>query len=155
MANNNKMNVRRPQQRGSMFFENMIKEFGEDFINKAQPLQMTRKSHLLFKDFAMGNINIEKHGKYFQSPQFVSLMQREALKKRFYYGTHVNGLRMVAQYTPDNASSPLFSSIMNDDLFAFNGYEIIDEGLKHMLATQDVSIIPVMANKLAPFRYKI
>ena len=68
----------RPMQqkkRGSMFFDNMVRDFGEDFMTKVRPNDIMKKSHFLFKDIAHGNLNVEKHGRYFLDGNFTTILR--------------------------------------------------------------------------------
>lgn len=148
----------RPMQqkkRGSMFFDNMVRDFGEDFMNKVRPNDIMRKSHLLFKDIAHGNLNAEKHGRYFLDGNFITILKNASWQKRFYYITHCNGLEFVKLNLPSNASDPLFHEIERTDRESLQAYTIIDEGLNTIMNTGDLSMLTVMMNQIKPFRYSV
>jgi len=148
------MHGQKKQQRGAMFFDQFVRDYGEDFISKVPPLTIAKKSHMFFRDIAMGNIDLKKYGKYF-SPQFVDLMEKEAFKKRFYYGTHVNGLSLTLQYLPQNAQHPLFNVIEKEDRYSLAAYDIIDEGLRYILNSGDLNHILTMVNNIKPYKYSL
>lgn len=143
------------KKRGSAFFENFIREYGEDFLNKVPPLTLTKKMHMLFKDMAYGNIDLEKHGKYFANPDFVQLICQEASKKRFYHGTHVNGNRMLQIYKPETEQYPMFPIMCKEDMQSFEAYCIISEQMNNLLNTGNVEYLTVLANNIRPFKYAV
>jgi len=54
---------KKSQQKGSMYFDKLIQQFGD--INRVPAKVLKSKIPLLIKDFAHGNLRLEKHGKYF------------------------------------------------------------------------------------------
>ena len=148
----------RPMQqkkRGSMFFDNMVRDFGEDFMSKVRPNDIMKKSHFLFKDIAHGNLNVEKHGRYFLDGNFTTILKNASWQKRFYYMTHCNGLELIKLNLPANAADPLFQDIERADRESLQAYSIIDDGLNAIMATGDISILTIMMNNIKPFRYAV
>ena len=150
----NKMNGRKPQ-RGSQFFEGFIRDFGEDFLNKVQPLMIRKKAHLLFRDIAHGNIDITKYGKYFMHEPFVEIMVNESWCKRYAAGNHVNGLNLIRQMSPSDAAHPQFDLLFKSDMDTFNAYVILNDGLAALANSKDVNYIGVIANNIRPFKYAL
>lgn len=53
------------QQRDSSFFSSLIRDFGPTFFMIVRPLDIERRAISCFRDFAKGNMDLQKYGKYF------------------------------------------------------------------------------------------
>ena len=156
---NNKFSNNRKLNRGSQFFEQMIREFGNDFLNRATPLNLVKKSNLLFRDFAHGNIDMDKYGQYFTNPQFIELMYRTSFEKMMYYCIHLNGYNSIKlSQNPQirNLSTyQSFSRFEKEDSESYQAYQIISNGFSVVLSTGDISNFVTMVNSLRPFKYSL
>ena len=146
------------KKKGSMFFESMIHDFGSDFMVRARPNDIFKKAHLMFKDIARGNIELEKYGQYFLDGNLLTIFINASYEKRFYYITHVNGMNLIRQFPqmcPNIAGSDMMENFYRADNEALSAYSILNDGFKQILATGDLNILPVMMNQIKPFRYAI
>lgn len=65
MKPNNKKKKQQPS-----YFDQLISQYGSDFLRRINPLFIKKNSLRFFKDLATGNIDIQKHSAYFCEPAF-------------------------------------------------------------------------------------
>ena len=54
------------------YFDMMVQKEGEDFLDRKTADELVRDAkRRIFKDMAYGNIDYEKHGRYFMEPRFL------------------------------------------------------------------------------------
>lgn len=147
---NNKMRV---QNRGSSFFDPLIRNFGEGFFTRENPMFIRRKMHLLFKDIAFGNID-EKYYKYFMNPEFLNIVLSEAYNKQYLYWFRQASETQYIKMCPSGVND-MMKSILNSDIESYNAYSILVSGIQNIIQTGDPRGLDSIIVKIKPYKFRL
>lgn len=93
----NQLNKRKRNQLANSYFEQKIKSDGENFLNFMNAIQVKKDAFKIFKDLAHGNIDIERHGKFFTNASFVNNLRAVAEDNYKINSLSANGLQIAMQ----------------------------------------------------------
>jgi hypothetical protein len=144
----------RQQQRKSQFFEYFIKQGGEDFLMRENPVNLKRKAMMFFRDLANGAFDKDKHGQYLSDDRLIGLMLNEARIKLLYYAIHCNALNIMIQVQPESNTDDV-QRIFREDTDSSLAYTIVYDGLLQLLRTKNLSWLDTIANKIRPVKYRL
>jgi hypothetical protein len=147
---NNKM---RQQHKGSSFFDPLIRNYGEGFFTRENPLVIRRKMHLLFRDIAFGNID-EKYYKYFVNQEFLNVAYSEAVNKQYMFWFRQAGeIEFMKNYP--SCLNDLMKNISNNDIETYNAYTILVNGFQSIMQSGDPRFIDRIVVEIKPYKYKL
>lgn len=146
--------MKKPQQRKTRpsYFQQNVQRFGPNFLDMKNAEQMQRDAIKIFRDIAMGNINIETDGVYFMNQQLLTCLIKEAQSALNVHIIHCNGATALL-YTGQN--DPSVRAVLESDQRSAQAYKILYDGLCALAATGDLNYLLVMTNNLRNYRYNI
>ena len=83
------------------YFDREIQKNGDNFMIQKTPDQIQRDAERsVFPDMIRGNIDYQKHGSYFQDPQFLNILVQEAERLRDTNYLEADALHLYCTTTP-------------------------------------------------------
>lgn len=147
---NNRMKM---QHKGSSFFDPLIRNFGESFFTRENPLTIRKKMHLLFKDIAFGNID-EKYYKYFTNQEFLNIVYSEAVNKQYiYWLRQVSEIEYMKLY-PGSVNDQM-KTIVNSEIETYSAYSILVNGIRAIITTGDPRYLTSITVNIKPYKFKL
>ena len=146
--------MKKPNQRKARpsYFQQNVQRFGTNFLETKNAEQMQRDAVKVFRDIAMGNINMETDGAYFLHPQFLASCIKEAQSMLNIHIVHCNGGTALIYA---GQADEMVRSVLERDQRSAQAYKILYDGLCALSATGDLNYLSVLTNNLRNYRFNI
>jgi hypothetical protein len=131
----------------SNYIDNMIRQYGENWIVALRPEDIQRSSKRLIKDMVRGNIDYEKYGQYFLDAKFLENLLIAVTNDYEVNSLHYNAMYMYQQMYP---STP--SAYINHDYALYVIYGTIMTKLNQVKSTQNVGWLADISAVLYHYR---
>ena len=92
------------------YIDNMVKQYGEDWVSLMKPEDIQRSTKRLVRDMVKGNVDYEKHGKYFFDPKFLENVLISVTNELEISSLHYNALVFYKSYYPQIPQIGLYIS---------------------------------------------
>lgn len=99
------------------YFDQKIKQKGENFMATMNPYDISRDSRMIFKDIAYGNIDYSQHVGYFTDLNFVYALETTAYENYLYHIHTYKGL--CIEYNNITSNPALFASKTESEMNKF------------------------------------
>ncbi len=164
MANNNDWKDYKPknkkmkQQERRMhnsYFEKQYNAYGENFTNFKTSRDIEFESNKIFRDLANGLIDLEKHGKAFEDPEFVGVLREVAYRKMIYHQATKIGLETYIssmQYQGIQVDNYLYQ-VCGDHARSLEAYTLLFQAFSNIQLNHDyMAVLPVLMPLLNQYR---
>ena len=141
------------KKKKSLFFDSMITQYGENFLEKANADIIKSKATSLFRDIANG-LDVITQAPYLLDYRLWDIIYSVARYRKDYYMIHMQGLGLLAQTYPVT-NDPVYQSILADDGKSLCAYNVLEEGLMLLRQTGNLSYVNYMTQKLKPYRFNL
>lgn len=120
------------------YFDQQLKNYGENWIVALTPEDIQRSAKRIVKDMVRGNIDYEKHGKYFLDTKFLDNIMIAINNEYEVSSLHYNALVFYQQYFPQ---IPNLSIHINHDAVMTTIYRTILNKLEQVKLYQNVGFM--------------
>lgn len=146
-----KQNFSKRKARPSYFQQN-VQRFGPNFLDLKNAEQMQKDAVKVFRDIAMGNINLNNDGEFFLNQQFLACCIKEAEAILNTHIVHCNGCSALIYAGQGN---DFVSAVLEKDQRSAQAYKILYDGLCALSATGDLNYLSMLTNNLRNYRFNI
>jgi hypothetical protein len=131
----------------SNYIDNMIRQYGENWIVALRPEDIQRSSKRLIKDMVRGNIDYEKYGQYFLDAKFLENLLIAVSNDFEVNSLHYNAMRIYQQMYPTTPTA-----YINHDYALTQIYGTIMNKLAQVKSTQNVGYLADIGALLYQYR---
>lgn len=119
-------------KRRENYFDQKIKQFGDDFMAKMNPTDLKKDANRILKDIAYGNINYGdmKYTRYFADPNFIQILLQVSYENWNYNNVTAIGLEM---YFKENQVDDSIIQIYDIHDAARNAYYYLYNALNNVM----------------------
>jgi len=145
----------KPQQKRKArpsYFQQNVQRFGPNFLDQKNAEQMQKDAVKVFRDIAMGNIDIEKDGIFFMNQQFLVCCIREA---EVILNTHIVHCSGVSSLIYAGQGNEFVSAVLEKDQRSAQAYKILYDGLCALSSTGNLDYLAMLTNNLRNYRFNI
>ena len=134
------------------YIDSMVKQYGEDWIVSMKPEDIQRSTRRLVKDMVKGNVDYEKHGKYFYDPKFLENVLIAVTNELEISSLHYNALVFYKSYYPQ---IPQINLYINNDYAVMTVYNTIYTKLNWFRQKGDLGSFAEISPLLYQYRNNI
>lgn len=131
------------------YIDNMVKQYGEDWIVALKPDDIQKATKRIVKDMVRGNLDYEKNGKYFYDPKFLENVIIAVDNELEICSLHYNALVFYQLYFPQ---TPFINIHINNDLILYTIYNTIYNKLLMFRQSGDLGIMVDIPSILYQYR---
>lgn len=145
------MKMMRPKtKKGSRFFDELIKNSGENFLETELEVNIRRRIQLLIRDIAFGNVDKTKYGKYFNE-RLCTILYDEVYRRYQENFVIYDALRL---YSKDNIGNDVVTRCLKGASDRQMAYGILLENVGFLCASGgNLSYIDIAAVKLKDYKF--
>lgn len=137
------------------YFTKQYNAYGENFTNFKTSRDLEYESGKIFRDLAGGLIDLEKHGKAFEDPEFVGVLVNIAYKKLIYHDATRIGLETYicsAQANNIQLDNYMYQ-VYSDHKRSTEAYNMLYTALLNIQLNHDyMAILPTLMPMLNGYR---
>lgn len=119
---------KRGGKKGSKFFDDFIRNSGENFLESELESSLMKKMPTLCRDIAFGNVDLEKYGKYF-TPRLVNILYKHVYMEYFKRYHIFMAMHEYVQNFPNDA---FVLSLAKETEDKYKGFEAIFKPISEM-----------------------
>lgn len=128
------------RKKGPNYFENNIRAFGENFLERKTPLDIQKDAKKIFMDLEHGNIVVNRDAIYFTNVNFLINLIQVATDNYWYHAYTSAGLKQSIQSNLKGEMDPIYVKIIEKHDYATNAYAVVINYLNNMLNNKGVII---------------
>ena len=125
-------------KRSPNYFKINAQQFGEDFLQKKNPLDIQKDAKKIFIDMTFGNIDLEHDVYYFLDVNFLENLLQVASDNYWYHAYTYNGMKQFISQC--NQIDTMFLKVMERHLYVSKAYWEIVFHITNILNNQGAKI---------------
>lgn len=134
------------------YFDNMIKQYGDNWIGALSPESIQRQGNRIVKDMVRGNVDYEAHGKYFLDSKFLENLIIACTNELEISSLHYNATVMYQSFYPH---IPNINAIINHDWCLMYIYNTVLYKLKTVRNTGNIGELFDIGGMLSTYKNHI
>lgn len=151
----NKYQKQAEKRMSNSYFTRQYNVYGENFTNFKNARDIEFESNKIFRDLANGLIDLEKHGKAFEDPEFVGVLVNIAYHKLIYHDATRIGLEQYISLAQVNGIilDNYIYQVHSDHIRSTEAYSMLYSALLNIQLNHDyMAVLPSLMPMLNGYK---